>query len=101
MAMRWKPALNAFAITFSGRISPTGNESAPGSDLPFIGRSLRCRWDIVVARITTCLGPCNSAGAPSRAAPRSRLLPLARDESAEGPTVIVDPPADAVGRFVR
>lgn len=24
-AMRWKPALNAFAITFSGRITPTGN----------------------------------------------------------------------------
>ena len=24
-AMRWKPALNAFAITFNGRISPTGN----------------------------------------------------------------------------
>ena len=24
-AMRWKPALNAFAITFNGRITPTGN----------------------------------------------------------------------------
>ncbi|WP_414731597.1 IS256 family transposase [Williamsia sp.] len=24
-AMRWKPALNAFAITFEGRITPTGN----------------------------------------------------------------------------
>ena len=24
-AMRWKPALNAFAITFDGRITPTGN----------------------------------------------------------------------------
>ena len=24
-AMRWKPALNAFAITFEGRINPTGN----------------------------------------------------------------------------
>jgi transposase-like protein len=24
-AMRWKPALNAFAITFSGRITPIGN----------------------------------------------------------------------------
>ncbi len=23
-AMRWKPALNAFAITFEGRITPTG-----------------------------------------------------------------------------
>ncbi|RBO78320.1 mutator family transposase [Nocardia puris] len=23
--MRWKPALNAFAITFEGRITPTGN----------------------------------------------------------------------------
>jgi transposase-like protein len=22
---RWKPALNAFAITFEGRITPTGN----------------------------------------------------------------------------
>jgi hypothetical protein len=22
--MRWKPALNAFAITFNGRITPTG-----------------------------------------------------------------------------
>jgi len=24
-AMRWKPALNAFAITFNGRITPTGH----------------------------------------------------------------------------
>jgi transposase-like protein len=24
-ATRWKPALNAFAITFEGRITPTGN----------------------------------------------------------------------------
>ena len=24
-AMRWKPALNAFAITFEGRINPAGN----------------------------------------------------------------------------
>jgi hypothetical protein len=24
-AMRWRPALNAFAITFEGRITPTGN----------------------------------------------------------------------------
>jgi transposase-like protein len=24
-ATRWKPALNAFAITFDGRITPTGN----------------------------------------------------------------------------
>ena len=24
-AMRWKPALNAFSITFEGRISPAGN----------------------------------------------------------------------------
>ena len=24
-AMRWKPALNGFAITFNGRITPTGN----------------------------------------------------------------------------
>ncbi|HTY31265.1 transposase, partial [Mycobacterium sp.] len=24
-AMKWKPALNAFAITFNGRITPTGN----------------------------------------------------------------------------
>ena len=24
-AMRWKPAVNAFAITFNGRITPTGN----------------------------------------------------------------------------
>lgn len=24
-AMRWKPALNAFAITFEGRVTPTGN----------------------------------------------------------------------------
>ena len=24
-AIRWKPALNAFAITFNGRITPTGN----------------------------------------------------------------------------
>jgi len=24
-AMRWKPALNAFAITFEGRITPNGN----------------------------------------------------------------------------
>ena len=24
-AMRWKPALNAFAITFNGRVTPTGN----------------------------------------------------------------------------
>lgn len=24
-AMRWKPAFNAFAITFNGRITPTGN----------------------------------------------------------------------------
>jgi len=24
-AMRWKPALNAFAITFDGRINPAGN----------------------------------------------------------------------------
>ena len=24
-AMRWKPALNAFAITFEGRITPTVN----------------------------------------------------------------------------
>src|SRR4051812_16932537 len=24
-AMRWKPALNAFAITFEGRIHPAGN----------------------------------------------------------------------------
>ncbi|MBF6278754.1 IS256 family transposase, partial [Nocardia nova] len=24
-AMRWKPALNAFAIAFEGRITPTGN----------------------------------------------------------------------------
>ena len=24
-AMRWKPALNAFAITFEGRITPAGN----------------------------------------------------------------------------
>ncbi len=23
-AMRWKPVLNAFAITFNGRITPTG-----------------------------------------------------------------------------
>ncbi len=23
--MRWEPALNAFAITFGGRITPTGN----------------------------------------------------------------------------
>jgi putative transposase len=24
-ATRWKPALNAFAITFDGRVRPTGN----------------------------------------------------------------------------
>lgn len=24
-AMRWNPALDAFAITFNGRITPTGN----------------------------------------------------------------------------
>jgi transposase-like protein len=24
-AMRWKPALNAFAITFEGRVNPAGN----------------------------------------------------------------------------
>ncbi|SNR92256.1 Transposase, Mutator family, partial [Haloechinothrix alba] len=28
-AMRWKPALNAFAITFEGRTTPSGNQPMP------------------------------------------------------------------------
>ena len=36
--MRWKPALNAFAITFNGRITPTGNYPMPRSDPPLIGQ---------------------------------------------------------------
>ena len=35
-AMRWKPPLNAFAITFRGRITPAGNKSMPRSDPPLI-----------------------------------------------------------------
>ena len=35
-AMRWKPALNAFAITFEGRITPNGNQPMPRLDLPLI-----------------------------------------------------------------
>ena len=32
------PALNAFAITFNGRITPTGNQPMPRSDPPLIGQ---------------------------------------------------------------
>ncbi|GAJ85892.1 hypothetical protein NBRGN_101_00080 [Nocardia brasiliensis NBRC 14402] len=32
--MRWKPALNAFAITFEGRITPTDRSSGFGSHTP-------------------------------------------------------------------
>ena len=39
-AMRWKPALNAFAITFNGRITPTGNQPMRRSDPPLIGQPL-------------------------------------------------------------
>ncbi|GAA4706948.1 hypothetical protein GCM10023215_54620 [Pseudonocardia yuanmonensis] len=36
-AMRWKPALNAFAITFAGRIVPSnGNQPSPRPVTPFV-----------------------------------------------------------------
>jgi hypothetical protein len=36
-AMRWKPALNAFAITFAGRIVPSNGNQPSRPVTPFIG----------------------------------------------------------------
>jgi hypothetical protein len=53
-AMGWKPALNAFAITFEGRITPTGNKpnakvgstvnrTAPSAEIDLVTRKRRGR----------------------------------------------------------
>jgi hypothetical protein len=57
--MRWKPALNAFAITFNGRITPTGKltiakvGSTVNRILPTLG-IFRSVWD----RVVSGRGPC-------------------------------------------
>lgn len=44
--MRWEPALNAFAITFGGRITPTGNNQCQARSTGYLTVPAKTAYDM-------------------------------------------------------